>query len=349
VRHGIRRSFVGLAAFGLTVGLAPAAAATQFDDVPDDHVHADAIERIVSAGIASGYGDGTFGPSHALPRAQMATFLAHALDLDNDEAPRFPDVAADDPHADAIAAVDEAGLATGYADGTFGPRDTVNRGQMAAFLAEGYELDAEGQPPFDDVPADHVHADAVAAVAEAEVAFGYFGSDEYRPADDVTRAQMATFLDRAVASGGLVSTVPREGDAEGEDSQALLADVRTSSQNGYDRVVFEFAERSTPNWSVSYDGPPFHEDPSGEPLHVDGESFLSVGLQPASGRDAQGNETYAGDDRVTGPTAAVTEVVQRGDHHGAMGWIIGLDQGEEPFRVQTAHDPFRVIVDVATG
>ncbi|HUF33165.1 MAG TPA: S-layer homology domain-containing protein [Acidimicrobiales bacterium] len=52
-----------------------------FSDVPSTHPHHANIGRVNGAGIAVGYGDGTFGPDVAVTREQMATFLARLLDL----------------------------------------------------------------------------------------------------------------------------------------------------------------------------------------------------------------------------------------------------------------------------
>jgi hypothetical protein len=73
--------------------------AVVFDDLDglDDAV-ADAIHRIGAAGIAHGYGDGSFGPAATLTRAQMATFLANVLAfIDNGGQPLPPPPPPPDP------------------------------------------------------------------------------------------------------------------------------------------------------------------------------------------------------------------------------------------------------------
>jgi hypothetical protein len=172
-----------------------------FTDVPRGVAHQEAIDRIAETGIAGGYQDGTFRPRVEITRAQMASFLQRTFDLDNEGPPDYPDVDPDDVHADAIAAIDEAGIAGGFPDGTFRPDAAVNRGQMARFLASGFGYEADGAPPYDDVPETHVHADAITAVAEAGVARG-FGDGTFRPGDPLTRGQMASFLDRSLHGSG---------------------------------------------------------------------------------------------------------------------------------------------------
>ena len=53
-----------------------------FDDVSDNHTHAGSIGAVADAGIAGGFGDGTYGPERNVTRGQMATFLARAVGLD---------------------------------------------------------------------------------------------------------------------------------------------------------------------------------------------------------------------------------------------------------------------------
>ena len=102
-------------------------------DVADDDVHADGIQWVIDEEISVGYADGAFRPEETVQRGQMATFLTRALDLEAGEA-TFDDVAHDDPHAEGISAVAEAGITIGYDDNTFRPTEPVTRGQMATFL-----------------------------------------------------------------------------------------------------------------------------------------------------------------------------------------------------------------------
>jgi hypothetical protein len=53
-----------------------------FSDVPEDSVHAPGISALASTGVVTGYADGTFRPSLALTRAQLATMLFRAIGLD---------------------------------------------------------------------------------------------------------------------------------------------------------------------------------------------------------------------------------------------------------------------------
>lgn len=102
-------------------------------DVPETSAHSEGIVWIVDAEISTGYDDGSYREHLAVTRAQMATFLMRALDLEAGEAD-FTDVDADHAHVEGIGAVAAAGITTGYEDGSFRPSEPVTRGQMATFL-----------------------------------------------------------------------------------------------------------------------------------------------------------------------------------------------------------------------
>ena len=100
-------------------------------------------------------------------------------------------------HQDNIVLVYDAGIAAGYPDGTYRPDNPVTRGQMATFLVRALGLSPIGGPsPFTDVDGT-THAESINALADAGIAGG-FPDGSYRPDDTVSRAQMATFLTRAL-------------------------------------------------------------------------------------------------------------------------------------------------------
>lgn len=106
-------------------------ATDRFGDVRG--THRTAINSLAEAGVTRGCGSGRYCPADPVTRAEMATFLARALDLPSAPS-RFPDVDTDSTHAPAIGAVARAGITTGYDDGTFRPNQPITRAQMASFL-----------------------------------------------------------------------------------------------------------------------------------------------------------------------------------------------------------------------
>jgi hypothetical protein len=113
----------------------PAGDASRFSDAG---THASAIGAVAAAGIAGGYPDGTFRPDERVSRGQMASFLTKAFALPAGTPPRFSDTATS-AHRTGIGAVTSAGIAQGYADGTFRPSATVTHGQVATFLVRALD------------------------------------------------------------------------------------------------------------------------------------------------------------------------------------------------------------------
>jgi hypothetical protein len=109
---------------------------------------------------------------------------------------RFRDIAGH-PHEAAIERLRRAGVTSGYPDGTFRPDAAVDRGQMATFITRAARLPPGRGTGFRDVPRRHPHHDGIQSVATAGIAEGH-PDGTFRPSRDVTRAQMAAFLARAL-------------------------------------------------------------------------------------------------------------------------------------------------------
>ncbi len=115
-------------------------------------------------------------------------------------APLFRDVPADHPFADEVLWMAQAGITTGYADGTYRPAAAINRDAMAAFLYRYAGADLAGyEPPmtplFSDVPRSHPFYTEISWLAETGITTGY-ADGTYRPSGPVNRDAMAAFLYR---------------------------------------------------------------------------------------------------------------------------------------------------------
>ncbi len=117
----------------------------------------------------------------------------------------------------------------------------------------------------------------------------------------------------------------------------------------FDRIVLEFEGTEIPSWRVTYVEGPIQEDPSGEPIEVEGQAFLELRLEPATGVRLEGEEpepTYLGPGRLPVPDANVaTEVVRIGDFEANLAWVVGVER-PAPFAVTFLSDPLRLVVDI---
>ena len=176
-------------------------------------------------GITTGTSSTTYSPAATVDREQMAAFLARMWRL---LAPAQPDSAATttapahafddvDPGSfayDDIILIHQLGITTGTSSTTYSPAATVDREQMAAFLARMWRLlDTEpltaqgimaptGDPPhpFDDVDPGSFAYDDITLIQRLGITTGT-SSTTYSPAATVDREQMAAFLARIYRPG----------------------------------------------------------------------------------------------------------------------------------------------------
>lgn len=134
--------------------------------------------------------------------------------------------------------------------------------------------------------------------------------------------------------------------APGGAGSLTVTGMRTAEQDGYERVVLELSgdPGDLPGFFVGYLGGPT-ADPSGEPLDVDGEAFLTAFVRGVA-TPGSGPQEVVGS--VTGGDGAVQEVQAGSIFEGQHQFVIGLDS-ERPFRVRVLDGPPRVVVDILTS
>ena len=224
-----------------------------FDD-DDGSVHEGAIEAIAAAGVTLGCGDGLYCPGHEVTRGQFASLLDRALGLTDTTRDFFSD---DDGsvHEGAVNRLAAAGVTAGCAPRRFCPGDSLSRAQMAALLVRALpDLDPTARDFFSDDDGS-VHEGAINVLAHNGVAAGC-GPGRFCPGDSLSRAQMASFLARAL---GLAPTGPEPAPWRLElvvdritggttDLQAPAGDDRLflTTRDGLIRIIDNGAFRSEP-------------------------------------------------------------------------------------------------------
>jgi len=178
----------------------------------------------------------------------------------------------------------------------------------------------------------------------AVLLLGGCGGNDGEQAATSTETSTATETTDEPLEGALTDTVVV---ASAIEETALLTDVRSARGEGYDRVVFEFAN-GVPGYEVGYVERPIVRDGSGDEVEVQGAAVLRVRMEPALDADLtqeSAPRTYTGPNRFSPDTAVVVELVGTGGFEAVLAWAAGI-QGERPFRVTTLSDPPRVVIDI---
>jgi hypothetical protein len=139
-------------------------------------------------------------------------------------------------------------------------------------------------------------------------------------------------------------TKPDDG-GYGKGGPRWVTAVRTARNDGFDRIVFDLKGPGRPGWYVRYIKKP-RQDGSGDPVAVDGDTYLQVVLR---GIGYPGFDGIPDIDLGTTPgngTSVVTEVVPAGVFEGDQLAFIGLTGSKRAFRVFALRKPTRVVVDI---
>lgn len=193
----------------------------EFADVHKGDWFYEFVNDCADLGYMNGYDDGSnaFGPNDTLTRGQAARLMfnmaGNVPTKDPSKNPHwhevtgwetgFTDVDGNQYYAEAIAWARDAGIASGYGDGTFHPDANITREEFACLLGK-YATAIHGDTTVEfhqtGVLADFPDAGAISEWARASVAWakdngivkGYDGSGEFLPANNVTRAETSKMI-----------------------------------------------------------------------------------------------------------------------------------------------------------
>ena len=197
-----------------------------FSDVPYWHWAKDEVAAAVGAGIVAGYDDGLYRPERSVTRDQMAAYISRGLAGGDENVPEgpaqptFTDVPPNYWAYDYVEHCAEQAVVEGLSPRYYRPGLSIDRAQMAVYIAralvapEGEAGLADYVPAdprnFPDVPDTGYGDDGaepywaythIEYCVEHGVVQGYLDGN-YHPDEVVTRAQMAIYVARAF---GLVS------------------------------------------------------------------------------------------------------------------------------------------------
>lgn len=162
------------------------------------HWAKDQIRQAVVKCIVTGYSDQTFRPEKPITREEFAVMLVRALSLDSKgKQLTFKDNSkiSNWAYAEVKTAVN-AGIITGYADGTFRPQDRINRAEVTAMAVRALQL--EHKPVVRTSFADDASIPAwakeyVKAASDKKIVEGRSGNN-FAPLAQTTRAEAAVIM-----------------------------------------------------------------------------------------------------------------------------------------------------------
>lgn len=173
-----------------------------FNDI-NNHWAKNDIITIFQRGWMKGMDNDSFAADESLTRAQAAAILVRALGLEpiqsiSSKYPSYADVSKSYWAFNDIEIIKQHGLMKGQEIHKFAPNDSVTREQMAVILDRILE-DAPSlstvAKSFRDVSQDRWSREAIEKMSEQGI-FKGFEDNTFRPSVEMTRAQMASILNR---------------------------------------------------------------------------------------------------------------------------------------------------------
>lgn len=172
-----------------------------FTDV-SQHWAEEQILEGVAKDLINGYPDQTFRPNHSITRAEFVSIVVRAFGVEgNGEELSFKDEGDIGAWAkEAVATAVDAGIITGYNDGTFRPNENIIRSEIAVILARAMEvkLDSGAGTGFADDAAIPAWAkEAVKYLKDENIIEGR-GGNKFVPHANATRAESIVMILRVI-------------------------------------------------------------------------------------------------------------------------------------------------------
>lgn len=195
------RNYLVLVVFLFTImaglGVSQADAAATLKDVSGHWAQA-TIQKLADAGVIAGNSDGTYKPNDKITRAEFATLVVKAFQLEPQTGKIFSDTT-NHWAKNNIATANANGIVNGYGD-RFGPDDPVTTEQMAAMVVKAAKLaPSPATLTFKDTAQISSWAinNVTTAYANQIIVGGYDGY--FNPQSNANRAQAAVVISAAMA------------------------------------------------------------------------------------------------------------------------------------------------------
>ncbi|MEV5029151.1 choice-of-anchor I family protein [Paenibacillus sp. LPE1-1-1.1] len=175
-----------------------------FGDV-QTHWAKSAIESLASKLIVSGVDAERFLPNQSITRAEFTALIVRSLGINEASgSAAFSDVSSGKWYAGAVGTAVQAGLVSGYEDGSFRPSERISRQEIAVIVMKavsfaGVSAAASGNDSLaayaDASQIEDWAKQAVSSAAEAKIVEGSEGG-RFAPSASATRAEAVTMLQR---------------------------------------------------------------------------------------------------------------------------------------------------------
>nr|WP_307992872.1 CIA30 family protein [uncultured Niameybacter sp.] len=184
----------------MAVALITSVPATNFTMGQDIQGHwaKESIEKLKDIEVIKGFEDGTFKPNAYLTRAEMVTILNKLFGYKEKALEQFKDVDHTKWYADEMLIAKKANYYKGFENNLAKPEEPITRQDVATLIARIFSIEnIETSNTFfeDDGELKEYAKGAVYALTELGVVTGN-GEKTFKPNGNITRAEMATLLDR---------------------------------------------------------------------------------------------------------------------------------------------------------
>ena len=145
------------------------------------------------------------------------------------------------------------------------------------------------------------------------------------------------------------STDPVEKPAPANQGPARLTAIRAAAQQGFDRIVFEFAGNTIPGYSVKFVDEAVNCGSGQDVTAFLGggtapAAILEVDMRPADAHNEQGQATAPRD--LSPGLETIKRAFGTCDFEAVTTYAVALS-AEQPFKVSTLNDPARLVIDIA--
>jgi hypothetical protein len=188
-----------------------------YPDVPPDYWTYEPVGYIGTMGIIKGYPDGGFRPEGNITRAEMATLLVRTSAGGDENVPKaefaaFPDVGLKHWAVRYVNLSFAEGIVKGYPDGTFRPKNNINRAEGVTMISRFSAVSEEAfVDQFLDVPASHWAAKTIAGAEQAGM-LDYLRDKPFELKRLLTRAESVEILFRSPKVRGMIDSDLRDWD-----------------------------------------------------------------------------------------------------------------------------------------